>query len=85
MSLIFFERHTMLAQEKRVLAQEMVTGALHIREKELHLFHDSLSAVGMQSALFAGFAFSALVEFEIPDDAGAGMSDRGKGGRTRRA
>ena len=61
----------MLAQEKRLLAQELVTGALHIREKELHLAHDSLSAVGMQAALFAGFAFSALVEFDIPDDAAA--------------
>ena len=61
----------MLAQEKRFLAQELVTGALHIREKELHLAHDSLSAVGMQAALFAGFAFSALVEFDIPDDAAA--------------
>jgi len=58
----------MLAQDKDSLKATLQTKALQIRERELNLFHDSLSAVGTQAALFAGFAFGAFVEFDIPGE-----------------
>jgi high-affinity K+ transport system ATPase subunit B len=38
----------MLAQDKESLKAQLHTQALHIRERELNLFHDSLSTVGTQ-------------------------------------
>ena len=58
----------MLAQDRIALSTSLQSAALEIRERELNLFHDSLGSVGTQAALFAGFAFSALVEFEIPEE-----------------
>jgi hypothetical protein len=62
----------MLAQDKEALRTGLQTKALAIRERELNLYHDSLNAVGTQAALFTGFAFHALVDFEIPE----GKSER---------
>ena len=62
----------MLNQSRNEVAASLHAKGLRIREKELHLFHDSLteSGLGLGGAIIAEIAFEALIElgFDGSDD-----------------
>jgi len=58
----------MLYADKRALETNLKVNLLAIREKELNYYTQNCLAVGTQSALLAGFAYSGLTQVAIPHD-----------------
>ena len=58
----------MLYADKRALETNLKVNLLAIREKELNYYSQNCLAVGTQSALLAGFAYSGLTQVAIPLD-----------------
>lgn len=58
----------MLFADKRALETNLKVNLLAIREKELNYYTQNCLAVGTQSALLAGFAYSGLTQVAIPHD-----------------
>mmetsp|Transcript_49454 Transcript_49454/g.140100 ORF Transcript_49454/g.140100 Transcript_49454/m.140100 type:complete len:167 (-) Transcript_49454:142-642(-) len=56
----------MLAADKLLLQSNLRQNAIKLKEKEFQLHHDNFSNVGTQSAVLAGFAITALIEFQPP-------------------
>uniref|UniRef100_A0A7S2SV33 Transmembrane protein n=1 Tax=Rhizochromulina marina TaxID=1034831 RepID=A0A7S2SV33_9STRA len=61
----------MLGQQKETLARTVEAGALRIRDREVRLFHDSLTekGIGLGAALLAEFAFEGYIEFGLVSEA----------------
>eukprot|EP00908_Phaeocystis_cordata_P024111 Transcript_6586.p2 GENE.Transcript_6586~~Transcript_6586.p2 ORF type:complete len:244 (-),score=70.26 Transcript_6586:346-1077(-) len=59
----------MLFADKRALETNLKVSLLAIREKELNFYTTNCLAVGTQSALLAGFAYSGLTQVAFPHDA----------------
>ena len=59
---------TMLFADKRALETNLKVNLLAIREKELNYYTQNCLAVGTQSALLAGFAYSGLTQVAIPHE-----------------
>jgi len=58
----------MLYADKAVLKSTIKQSAIQLREKELTLFTENFAAIGTQAALLAGFALTALAEFQVPPE-----------------
>jgi len=58
----------MLFADKRALETNLKVNLLAIREKELNYCTQNCLAIGTQSALLAGFAYSGLTQVAIPHD-----------------
>lgn len=56
----------MLAADKLLLQSNLRQNAIKLKEKEFTLHHDNFQAVGTQAAVLAGFAVTALIEFQMP-------------------
>ena len=59
----------MLYADKRALETNLKVSLLAIREKELNFYTTNCLAVGTQSALLAGFAYSGLTQVAFPHEA----------------
>ena len=59
----------MLFADKRALETNLKVSLLAIREKELNFYTTNCLAVGTQSALLAGFAYSGLTQVAFPHEA----------------
>ena len=59
----------MLFADKRALETNLKVSLLAIREKELNFYTTNCLAVGTQSALLAGFAYSGLTQVAFPYEA----------------
>jgi len=59
----------MLHADKRALEQNLKVSLLKIREKELHFYTENCVAIGTQAALLAGFAYSGIIQIDIPEQA----------------
>lgn len=59
----------MLHADKRALQQNLKVNLLKIREKELHFYTENCVAIGTQAALLAGFAYSGVIQVDIPEQA----------------
>uniref|UniRef100_A0A7S2F3N5 Uncharacterized protein n=1 Tax=Octactis speculum TaxID=3111310 RepID=A0A7S2F3N5_9STRA len=56
----------MLRADKLLLQSNLRQNAIKLKEKEFNLHHDNFANVGTQSAVLAGFAVTALIEFQVP-------------------
>ena len=61
--------YRMLFADKRALETNLKVSLLAIREKELNFYTTNCLAVGTQSALLAGFAYSGLTQVAFPHEA----------------
>ena len=57
----------MLAADKLLLQSNLKQRTIQLREKELNLFNENISAVGTQSTVLAGFTITCLIEITLPN------------------
>jgi hypothetical protein len=60
--------NTMIVADKEALATQLKRSSLIIQEKEINFFTSNFNSLATQSALLAGFAFSALSSIDTKDD-----------------
>ena len=58
----------MLAADKLLLQSNLKQRTIQLREKELNLFNENISAVGTQSTVLAGFTITCLIEITLPPE-----------------
>jgi len=58
----------MLAADRLVIQSSLKQNAIQLKEKELNLHNTNFGSLGTQSAVLAGFAVTALIEFGPPPE-----------------